>query len=187
MDEAGADEYIKWSDSYLEEIIASGLVLIRRYTELNQTKQQPFNIISRGTLFANVDYHKVFINSQEMEFPRCEFELLCLPAFSLGRVFTNEQLYCDVWGDDYLMDADNGLNSCLNRIRRKLEKADCTACRIKNCGASVFDKSPPYHYEIPIKYRNLNAIPGIVQVWLFSCRILERLLFSGATSSFLRF
>ena len=38
---AGADEYIKWPDSYLEETVASGLALIRRYTELNQAKQQP--------------------------------------------------------------------------------------------------------------------------------------------------
>ena len=129
---AGADEYIKWTDSYLEETIASGLALIRRYTELNQTKQQPSSIISRGTLFINVDYHKVFINSQEVEFPRYEFNLLCLLASSPGRVFTNEQLYRDIWGDDYLRDADNGLHSCLNRIRRKLEEAGCTSCRIEN-------------------------------------------------------
>ena len=129
---AGADEYIKWTDSYLEENIASGLALIRRYTELNQTKHQPSSIISRGTLFINVNYHKVFINSQEMEFPRYEFNLLCLLASSPGRVFTNEQLYRDVWGEDYLRDADNGLHSCLNRIRRKLEEAGCTSCRIEN-------------------------------------------------------
>lgn len=129
---AGADEYIKWSDSYLEETIASSLALMRRYTELNQTKQQPFNIISRGILFINVNYHKVFINSQEVEFPRYEFKLLCLLTSSPGRIFTNEQLYRDVWGEDYLRDTDNGLHSCLNRIRRKLEEADCTSCRIEN-------------------------------------------------------
>ncbi len=129
---AGADEYIKWSDSYVEEIFASSYALIRRYTELNQVDQKPFIIISKGTLLINVDYHKVFINSQEMEFPRYEFNLLCLLASSPERVFTNEQLYREVWGDDYLRDADNGLHSCLNRIRRKLEEADCTSCRIEN-------------------------------------------------------
>ena len=129
---AGADEYIKWSDSYLEETVASGLALIRRYTELNQVKRPPSSIISRGDLFINVDYHEVIINSQEMEFPRYEFNLLCLLASSPGRVFTNEQLYRDVWGEDYLRDADNGLHSCLNRIRRKLEDAGCTSCRIEN-------------------------------------------------------
>ena len=129
---AGADEYIKWPDSYLEETVASGLALIRRYTELNQAKQQPSSIISRGDLFINVDYHEVFINSQVMEFPRYDFNLLCLLASSPGRVFTNEQLYRDVWGEDYLRDADNGLHSCLNRIRRKLEDAGCTSCRIEN-------------------------------------------------------
>ena len=120
---AGADEYIKWSDSYLEETVASGLALIRRYTELNQVKRPPSSIISRGDLFINVDYHEVIINLQEMEFPRYEFSLLCLLASSPGRVFTNEQLYREVWGEDYLRDADNGLHSCLNRIRRKLEDA----------------------------------------------------------------
>ena len=129
---AGADEYIKWSDSYLEETVASGLALIRRYTELNQVKRPPSSIISRGDLFINVDYHEVIINLQEMEFPRYEFNLLCLLASSPGRVFTNEQLYRDIWGDDYLRDADNGLHSCLNRIRRKLEEAGCTSCRIEN-------------------------------------------------------
>ena len=129
---AGADEYIKWSDSYLEETVASGLALIRRYTELNQVKRPPSSIISRGDLFINVDYHEVIINLQEMEFPRYEFSLLCLLASSPGRVFTNEQLYRDVWGEDYLRDADNGLHSCLNRIRRKLEDAGCTSCRIEN-------------------------------------------------------
>lgn len=129
---AGADEYIKWSDSYLEETVASGLALIRRYTELNQVKRPPSSIISRGDLFINVDYHEVIINLQEMEFPRYEFSLLCLLASSPGRVFTNEQLYREVWGEDYLRDADNGLHSCLNRIRRKLEEADCTSCRIEN-------------------------------------------------------
>ena len=129
---AGADEYIKWSDSYLEETVASGLALIRRYTELNQVKRPPSSIISRGDLFINVDYHEVIINLQEMEFPRYEFNLLCLLASSPERVFTNEQLYREVWGDDYLRDADNGLHSCLNRIRRKLEEADCTSCRIEN-------------------------------------------------------
>ncbi len=109
-------------DSYLEETVASGLALIRRCTELNQAKQQPSSIISRGDLLINVDYHKVFINAQVMEFPWYEFNLLCLLASSPGRVFTNEQLYRDVWGEDYLRDADNGLHSCLNRIRRKISE-----------------------------------------------------------------
>lgn len=129
--DAGADEYIQMPET-ISEIVASCHALIRRYTELGQTKQQLFSTISRGTLFINVDYHKVFINFQEMEFPRREFNLLCLLASSPGRVFTNEQLYRDVWGDDYLRDADNGLHSCLNRIRRKLEEAGCTSCRIEN-------------------------------------------------------
>lgn len=130
--EAGADEYIRWSDDYLAETVASGRALIRRYTELNQAGGQPINILLRGALSISVDYRKVFAHAQEVEFSRKEFDLLYLLASIPGRVFTNEQLYRDVWGDDYLRDADNGLHSCLNRIRRKLEDVPDVSCRIEN-------------------------------------------------------
>jgi len=122
---AGADEYIKWSDSYVEEIFASSYALIRRYTELNQVDQKPFIIISKGTLLINVDYHKVFINSQEMEFPRYEFNLLCLLASSPERVFTNEQLYREVWGDvKSSCPLWPGLHTCYNGADRGRRSGD---------------------------------------------------------------
>lgn len=130
--EAGADEYMKWSEDHHKEVVSSGRALIRRYTELNQADQQLPNILSRGALIMSVDYRKVFIHEQEVVLPRKEFDLLYFLASNSGRVFTNEQLYSEVWGEDYLRDADSGLHSCLNRIRRKLEEVPNVSCHIEN-------------------------------------------------------
>ncbi|MCM1225449.1 MAG: DNA-binding response regulator [Lachnospiraceae bacterium] len=76
MSEAGADEYIAWTDNYLIETIASGKALIRRYTEFSQATSQPFRVLSHGSLFMSADYRKVFINVQEIVLSRREFDLL---------------------------------------------------------------------------------------------------------------
>lgn len=130
--ETGADEYIAWTDNYLIETIASSKALIRRYTEFNQAASQPFRVLSQGSLFMSADYRKVFVHAQEIVLSRREFDLLYFLASNDGRVFTNERLYNEVWGEDYLREGDSGLQSCLNRIRRKLEEAPGVSCRIEN-------------------------------------------------------
>lgn len=127
--EAGADEYIQWPDT-IPEGVASCRALIRRYTELNRQDGKQRGILSRRGVFISVDYHKVFINTQEVEFPRREFDLFYLLASNPGRVFTQEQLYEQICDGDYLP-TENSLNSCLRRIRRKLEAAGAS-CAIQN-------------------------------------------------------
>ena len=117
--EAGADEYIQWPDT-IQESVASGRALIRRYTELNQSEGKPLNILARGGMFISIDYHKVFIDTQEVQFPRREFDLFYLLASAPERVFTHEQLCREVWGDEYVP-SNGSLHSCVKRIRRKLE------------------------------------------------------------------
>lgn len=124
--DAGADEYIQWPDT-IQEGVASVRALIRRYTELNRQDDGRLTILSRGCIFISVDYRKVFVNAQEIQLPRREFDLFYLLASNPGRVFTQEQLYQQIWGYDYVP-TENSLHSCLRRIRRKLEdvKAPCS-------------------------------------------------------------
>ena len=132
--EAGADEYIQWPDT-IPEGVASCRALIRRYTELNRQENGHLNILSRGGIFISVDYHKIFINAQEVEFPRREFDLFYLLASNPGRVFTQELLYEQIWNGDYVP-TENSLHSCLRRIRRKLEavRAPCTIQNVRGVG-----------------------------------------------------
>lgn len=128
--DAGADEYIEWPVSVVESV-ASGRALIRRYTELNQPDDKKLNIFSMGEVFISLDYHKVFVNTEEIQLPRREFDLFYLLASNPNQVFNPEQLYHEIWGADYIP-TENSLHSCIRRIRRKLEMIKGTSCQIHN-------------------------------------------------------
>ncbi len=83
----------------------------------------------------SVDFRKVFVNAQEIQLPRREFDLFYLLAANPGRVFTQEQLYQQIWGYDYVP-TENSLHSCLRRIRRKLEavKVPCSIQNMRGVG-----------------------------------------------------
>lgn len=140
--EAGADEYIQWPDT-ISEGVASCRALIRRYTELNQQENRQLNVLSRSGIFISVDYHKIFINAQEVEFPRREFDLFYLLASNPGRIFTQEQLYEQIWSGDYVP-TENSLHSCLRRIRRKLEavRAPCAIQNVRGVGYCFQQEEP---------------------------------------------
>ncbi len=91
----GADSYLEMPNS-LEECVASGWALVRRYTELNYKKQEHISIISNKDIFICLDYRKVFIRSIEVNLTRIEFDILQLLMSNKKRVFTYEQIFCHV-------------------------------------------------------------------------------------------
>ncbi len=127
---AGADEYIRYPDT-TEEWVASVWALIRRYMGVNHDGGA-VEVYPNIDLCINRKRRLVIINRQEIRFPRKEFDLFCLLASNPGQVFTNEQLYKEVWKMEYLHSAENSLNSCLRRVRRKLEQVPGITCRIVN-------------------------------------------------------
>ena len=129
--EAGADEYIQWPDN-VGEGIASARALMRRYTDLNGGGREPSQAFFRNGILISPERRSVSIHAQEVQFQKKEFDLFCLLASSPGRVFTNEQLYEQIWGGEYIRSSDDALNSCLRRIRRKLENVPGANCRIEN-------------------------------------------------------
>lgn len=127
--DAGADEYIPWPESYAEGE-ASARALIRRFTVWNKDCREAQAFLYSGFLI-NPEQRRVYVNEQEIVFQRREFDLFYLLAANPGRVFTYEQLYRNVWGDEYLK-SEHGLNSCLRRIRRKLDMIPEITCHIEN-------------------------------------------------------
>ncbi|KUO68510.1 MAG: hypothetical protein APF77_18510 [Clostridia bacterium BRH_c25] len=123
----GADEYLPYP-STIEEAVASGRALIRRYTVLNHQAEKPLTIITYHEIFMCVEYRKLFLKGNEIELTRKEFDLLHLLISNIGRVYTHEQIYRHVWIDE----ADNMCGSysiwCLvARIRKKFRSASCSS------------------------------------------------------------
>lgn len=127
----GADEYLA-CPSTVEEIVASGRALIRRYTVLNHQVEQPVTVITYHEIFICVEYRKLFLKSKEIELTRKEFDLLYLLFSNIGRVYTHEQIYRHVWGDEIDNVSENYAVWCLvARVRKKLRSVRDTFEYIK--------------------------------------------------------
>lgn len=80
-------------------------------------------IITRQEYDFSVDpFTRTFINNagQELYLTAKEFDLFYFLYSNKGQVFTKEQLYENVWGYDYTLDAKN-LSSFIRRLRKKVE------------------------------------------------------------------
>ena len=127
----GADEYLAYP-STVEEVVASGKALIRRYTVLNHQAEKPLTIITYHDIFMCVEYRKLFLKGKEIELTRKEFDLLHLLLSSIGRVYTHEQIYRHVWVDETdNVSADHAVWGMVSRVRKKLRSAPDTLDYIK--------------------------------------------------------
>lgn len=127
----GADIYLEMP-STIKECVASGWALVRRYTELNYKKQEHISVISNKDIFICLDYRKVFVRSVEMNLTRKEFDILQLLMSNKKRVYTYEQIFYHVWGDDYYDNTNSVLWNHIKRLRQKLKTEPSMPDYIKN-------------------------------------------------------
>ena len=58
---------------------------------------------------------------KEIILPRKPFDLLNLMASHEGWVFTHEQFYRNIWGEEYISCSNAPLNCHIRKLRRQLE------------------------------------------------------------------
>jgi DNA-binding response OmpR family regulator len=127
----GADEYLAYP-STIEELVASGKALIRRYTVLNHQVEQPVTILTYHEIFMCVEYRKLFLKSKELKLTRKEFDFLHLLLLSIGRVYTHGQIYRHIWANEMDSVSENYAVWCLAaRVRKKLRSVPDTFRYIK--------------------------------------------------------
>jgi DNA-binding response OmpR family regulator len=127
----GADEFLAYPAT-IDEGIASGMALIRRYTALNYQDERLLTLIIHHDVFVCVEHRKLFIKDKEITLTRREFDLLNLLLSSIGRVYTHEQIYMHVWGDE--TDDTNikyAIWCLVARVRKKLRTVPGTFDYIK--------------------------------------------------------
>ncbi|MFM7766873.1 MAG: winged helix-turn-helix domain-containing protein, partial [Bacteroidota bacterium] len=72
-----------------------------------------------GDLVIDREKYSVTYKSQELMFPRKEFELLSLLISKPGKVFTRDEIMNKVWGDDIIV-GDRTIDVHIRKIREKL-------------------------------------------------------------------
>lgn len=122
---AGADIILS-KNCNMEEIQIEIFALMRRWSSGQKKRYEPKNIRS-GKLFFNVNICDAYWNMQKLGLSRLEFDFFYFLVMTPGRVYTYEQIYQTVWKQFPVGNVQNIIWCLVERIRRKLNKAELKA------------------------------------------------------------
>lgn len=115
--EKGANDYLT-KPFDLKELRAR---LRLRINPLLHTKED--SCITYKNLVFDRNTFQTSINGQDLDLSRKELQILRLFLENPNRVFSKEQIYQHVWGDNYIGD-ENTVNVHISSVRKKIQKAD---------------------------------------------------------------
>ena len=114
----GGDDFIA-KPFDMDELIARIASLIRRYTRFNQ-QAGAIQKLNFDGLQIDLENRSVTTSNGTFELPPKEFDLLLYCAKHQGKILTKQQIYEEVWGEEYFYD-DSNIMAIISRLRKKLE------------------------------------------------------------------
>ncbi len=118
--EAGADDYIT-KPVRPKVLISRVKALLKRTgdTPAPVTYTESPGTVAIGNLIIDKERYLIRINDKEMILPRKEFELLSLLVSKTGKVFTREEIYATVWGENVVV-GDRTIDVHIRKLREKI-------------------------------------------------------------------
>jgi len=118
--EAGADDYI--TKPVRPKVLVSRVkALLKRTGESTPAPVEvvDLNTVTIGNLMIDKERYLIRIGDNEMILPRKEFELLSLLVSKPGKVFTREEIYFSVWGENVVV-GDRTIDVHIRKLREKI-------------------------------------------------------------------
>ena len=116
----GADDYVAKPFSMVE-LSARVKAAIRRATEYSKKEVNQEKTIKLDDLTIDINNYSVKRGDEDLKLTNKEFEIFKLFLTNPNIVFTKEQIYRQVWEDEFMGD-DNIINVHIRRLREKVER-----------------------------------------------------------------
>lgn len=133
--DAGADDYI--SKPIKPKVLISRVKAMLKRANRSQQNENNKSIIKIANITIDKERYLVLKGEEELSLPRKEFELLLLLSSRPQRVFTREEIYNGVWGENIIV-GDRTIDVHIRKLREKL--GDNLIKTVKGVGYKFIDK-----------------------------------------------
>jgi len=117
--EAGGDDYI--TKPIKPKLLVSKIksLLKRSSFRKEPEEEDDRNLIVSGKLVVDKDRYLVILDGTEIFFPRKEFELISLLISKPDKVFSRDEIFNSIWGDNIVV-GDRTIDVHIRKLREKL-------------------------------------------------------------------
>lgn len=125
--EAGVDDYVTKPFSP-RELTARISAHLKRYVSKDDRRKMVYN----NTRF-DLDMHRVYINEEEVDLTKKEFDLMLYLVRHINVVLSRDQILNEIWNFDY--DGDTRIVDVhVHKVRAKMEASDITIQSLRGVG-----------------------------------------------------